>query len=120
MCRFFHLRIFLTNEPWAFSSSTPYSWPHYFGHHYTNLFCLCEKDCSERWNRALAVLPYKYEDSDHLGYPISAYGLFQRLSISGSLIGGLSETQEMLDFCGKHNIPADVEVIPIKKVNEAY
>jgi uncharacterized zinc-type alcohol dehydrogenase-like protein len=46
--------------------------------------------------------------------------LFQRRSISGSLIGGLTETQEMLDFCGKHNITADVEVIPVQKINEAY
>ena len=52
---------------------------------------------------------------------LSAFGLlFQRRSISGSIIGGLTETQEMLDFCGKHNITADVEVIPIQKVNEAY
>jgi len=35
-------------------------------------------------------------------------------------IGGIAETQEMLDFCGTHNITADVEVIPIQKVNEAY
>jgi alcohol dehydrogenase (NADP+) len=46
--------------------------------------------------------------------------LFKRRSLSGSLIGGIDETQEMLDFCGKHNITADVEVIPIQKVNEAY
>jgi alcohol dehydrogenase (NADP+) len=52
---------------------------------------------------------------------ISAFGLlFKRRSISGSVIGGIAETQEMLDFCGKHNITADVEVIPIQKVNEAY
>ena len=37
-----------------------------------------------------------------------------------SLIGGLPETQEMTDFSGKHNITADVEVIPIQKVDEAY
>lgn len=43
-----------------------------------------------------------------------------RRSLSGSNIGGIAETQEMLDFCGKHNITADVEVIPIQKVNEAY
>lgn len=43
-----------------------------------------------------------------------------RHSLSGSAIGGLAETQEMLDFCGAHNITADVEVIPIQKVNEAY
>jgi alcohol dehydrogenase (NADP+) len=46
--------------------------------------------------------------------------LFGRRSLSGSPIGGTVETQEMLDFCGKHNITADVEVIPIQKVNEAY
>ena len=43
-----------------------------------------------------------------------------RRSLSGSIIGGIAETQEMLDFCGEHNITADVEVIPIQKVNEAY
>jgi len=54
-------------------------------------------------------------------HAVSAFGLlFQRRSISGSIIGSLAETQEMLDFCGKHNITADVEVIPIQKVNEAY
>ena len=53
--------------------------------------------------------------------PVSAFGLlFARRSLSGSLIGGIAETQEMLDFCGQHNITADVEVIPIQKVNEAY
>jgi alcohol dehydrogenase (NADP+) len=43
-----------------------------------------------------------------------------RRSLSGSPIGGIPETQEMLDFCGQHNITADVEVIPMQKVNEAY
>lgn len=52
---------------------------------------------------------------------VSAFGLIiGRRSLSGSNIGGIAETQEMLDFCGKHNITADVEVIPIQKVNEAY
>src|SRR6267154_1983355 len=46
--------------------------------------------------------------------------LFGRRSLSWSPIGGIAETQEMLDFCGKHNLTADVEVIPIQKVNEAY
>jgi len=46
--------------------------------------------------------------------------IFGRRSVSGSSIGGIPETQEMLDFCGEHNITADVEVIPIQKVNEAY
>jgi alcohol dehydrogenase (NADP+) len=53
--------------------------------------------------------------------PVSAFGLITgRRSLSGSPIGGIPETQEMLDFCGQHNITADVEVIPIQKVNEAY
>ncbi len=53
--------------------------------------------------------------------PVGAFGLiFGRRSLSGSPIGGLAETQEMLDFCGEHNITADVEVIPIQKINEAY
>ncbi|MDB4933364.1 MAG: Mannitol dehydrogenase [Labilithrix sp.] len=52
---------------------------------------------------------------------VAAFALIaRRRSISGSNIGGIAETQEMLDFCGKHDITADVEVIPIQKVNEAY
>jgi alcohol dehydrogenase (NADP+) len=52
---------------------------------------------------------------------VTAFSLISgRRSLSGSPIGGIAETQEMLDFCGKHNIIADVEVIPIQKVNEAY
>jgi uncharacterized zinc-type alcohol dehydrogenase-like protein len=53
--------------------------------------------------------------------PVSAFSLLMgRRNLAGSLIGGIAETQEMLDFCGKHNITADIEVIPIQKVNEAY
>ncbi len=53
--------------------------------------------------------------------PVAVFGLiFGRRSFSGSLIGGIAETQEMLDFCGQHHITADVEVIPIQHVNEAY
>jgi uncharacterized zinc-type alcohol dehydrogenase-like protein len=52
---------------------------------------------------------------------VAAFGLISaRRSLSGSPIGGIAETQEMLDFCGQHNLTADVEVIPIQKVNEAY
>ena len=46
--------------------------------------------------------------------------IFGRRNFSGSLIGGIKETQEMLDFCGQHNITSDIEIIPIQKVNEAY
>jgi alcohol dehydrogenase (NADP+) len=53
--------------------------------------------------------------------PVSSFGLlFGNKSLSGSLIGGIRQTQEMLDFCGTHGITSDVEVIPIQKVNEAY
>jgi uncharacterized zinc-type alcohol dehydrogenase-like protein len=53
--------------------------------------------------------------------PVAAFALlFGRRSLSGSLIGGIAETQEMLDFCGEHGITADVEVIPIQQINEAY
>jgi uncharacterized zinc-type alcohol dehydrogenase-like protein len=52
---------------------------------------------------------------------VAAFALIGgRHSLSGSSIGGLRETQEMLDFCGEHNITASVEVIPIQRVNEAY
>jgi uncharacterized zinc-type alcohol dehydrogenase-like protein len=54
-------------------------------------------------------------------HAVSAFGLiFGNKSLSGSLIGGIAPTQEMLDFCGEHGITADVEVIPIQKVNDAY
>jgi uncharacterized zinc-type alcohol dehydrogenase-like protein len=46
--------------------------------------------------------------------------IFGRRNFSGSLIGGIKETQEMLDFCGEHNITCDIELIPIQKINEAY
>lgn len=46
--------------------------------------------------------------------------IIKRRRLAGSLIGGIKETQEMLDFCGKHNITAEVEVISAEKINEAY
>ena len=53
--------------------------------------------------------------------PINAFSLIlRRRRLVGSLIGGIRETQEMLDFCGKHGITADVEVIPIQQIDEAY
>ena len=63
---------------------------------------------------ALVGLPDKF--------PVLNVGnlIFKRANLSGSMIGGMPETQEMLDYCGQHNITADVEVIPIQKINEAY
>jgi uncharacterized zinc-type alcohol dehydrogenase-like protein len=46
--------------------------------------------------------------------------IFGRRSIAGSLIGGIAETQEMLDFCAERGIVADIEMIPIDKIEEAY
>jgi len=52
---------------------------------------------------------------------VSSVGLiFGRKQLSGSIIGGIAETQEMLDFCGKNGIAADIELIAIQQVNEAY
>jgi uncharacterized zinc-type alcohol dehydrogenase-like protein len=46
--------------------------------------------------------------------------LFGNKKLAGSLIGGIAETQEMLDYCASKKITADVEMIPIQKINEAY
>jgi uncharacterized zinc-type alcohol dehydrogenase-like protein len=57
------------------------------------------------------------------GKPYSIDGsilMGRQLSLSGSNIGSIKETQEMLDFCGKHNITSDVEIIPASAINEAY
>jgi uncharacterized zinc-type alcohol dehydrogenase-like protein len=53
--------------------------------------------------------------------PVSAFPLlFPRRRFAGSAIGGVAETQEMLDFCAKHGLASDVEIIPMQKINEAY
>ncbi len=51
---------------------------------------------------------------------ISAFNLLRRRSLTGSMIGGMAETQEMLDYCAEHGIVSDVEVIAMDKINEAY
>jgi len=58
-------------------------------------------------------------DSPHPS-PSVANLIFKRRKLAGSLIGGLKETQEMLDFCAEHNITSDIEMIPIQQINEAY
>ncbi|WP_315975857.1 NAD(P)-dependent alcohol dehydrogenase [Parapedobacter soli] len=56
-----------------------------------------------------------------LPLPVSPFSLIPgRRSLAGSLIGGIAETQEMLDFCGRHNIVSDVEVIRMQDINEAF
>jgi uncharacterized zinc-type alcohol dehydrogenase-like protein len=53
--------------------------------------------------------------------PVAAFNLiFRRRQFAGSLIGGIAETQEMLDFCAEHGITSDIEMIPISKIDEAY
>lgn len=53
--------------------------------------------------------------------PVAAFSVIMgRKSFAGSLIGGIAETQEMLDFCGEHNIVSDIEMIDIRQINEAY
>ena len=53
--------------------------------------------------------------------PISAFALTAgRRSLAGSQVGGIRETQEMLDFCGKHGVASDIEVVPAQKINEAF
>jgi len=52
---------------------------------------------------------------------VSAFALlFGRRSLSGSIIGGIAETQEMLDFCAEHAVVSDVEVVTARQLNEAY
>lgn len=53
--------------------------------------------------------------------PVAAFNLLlPRRNFAGSAIGGIAETQEMLDFCAEHNVVSDIELIPIQKINEAY
>jgi uncharacterized zinc-type alcohol dehydrogenase-like protein len=58
-------------------------------------------------------------EDDHPS-PTIDHLIFKRKKIAGSLIGGIRETQEALDFCAEHGITADVELIPMEKINEAY
>jgi uncharacterized zinc-type alcohol dehydrogenase-like protein len=51
---------------------------------------------------------------------VGVFNLLKRRTFTGSMIGGIRETQEMLDFCGEHGIQSDIEIIPIQKINEAY
>ena len=53
--------------------------------------------------------------------PVGAFSLVKnRRSLSGSMIGGMAETQSMLDYCAEHDIVADIEMVDMHKVNEAY
>jgi uncharacterized zinc-type alcohol dehydrogenase-like protein len=77
------------------------------------------------WNQYLSLLKVDgtmvVVGAPETAVPVSAFAIIPgRRSLSGSMIGGIRETQEMLDFCGRHNIASDIELIPIQKVDEAY
>lgn len=67
-------------------------------------------------NGSMVLVGAPPEPSQVVGFNL----ILQRRTLAGSLIGGIKETQEMLDFCSKHNIVSEVEVIPVQQINEAY
>ncbi|MGL5743159.1 MAG: NAD(P)-dependent alcohol dehydrogenase [Legionella sp.] len=86
---------------------------------------ICTVSAKIDWNQYLELL--KHDGTmivvgiPEESIPIHAFSMIaQRRSLAGSMIGGIKETQKMLDFCGQHNIVSDIELIPIQKVNEAY
>jgi uncharacterized zinc-type alcohol dehydrogenase-like protein len=88
-------------------------------------FILDTVSASHDYNALLATLK-RHGTLTIVGAPpvpaqIMGFGLIMgRKSIGGSLIGGIAETQEMLDFCGKHDIMSDIELISIDTINDAY
>lgn len=69
-----------------------------------------------RRDGAMALVGVPEKPSTLHAFPL----IMKRRKLAGSLIGGIRETQEMLNFCSKHRIDSDIELIPIQKVNEAY
>lgn len=93
-------------------------------HHYFDLI-ICTVSAKLDWNQYMQLL--KRDGAMVLvgvppdAVPINAMSLISaRRSLSGSLIGGIKETQEMLDFCGKHHVVSQIEVINIQDINQAY
>jgi uncharacterized zinc-type alcohol dehydrogenase-like protein len=86
---------------------------------------ICTVSAEIDWNQYLSLLQVD-GSMVVVGIPekearVAAFSLVAgRRSLAGSAIGGIQETQEMLDFCGQHNIVSDIETIPIQKVNEAW
>ncbi len=86
---------------------------------------VCTVSAEIDWNQYLSLLrvdgAFVVVGIPDKPIPIGAFSLVpHRHTLAGSMIGGIAETQEMLDFCGKHNVTSDIELIPIQKVNEAY
>ena len=86
---------------------------------------ICTVSSDLDWNKYLATLK-RDGTMVILGVPSKPQAvhatnlIFGRHCLAGSLIGGIRETQEMLDFCAKHKIVSDIELIPVGKINEAY
>lgn len=70
-----------------------------------------------RFDGALVLVGYMGPLDEVFNTAPLVYG---RCAVAGSFIGGLAETQEMLDFCGQHGITSDIELIPIQRIDDAY
>jgi uncharacterized zinc-type alcohol dehydrogenase-like protein len=86
---------------------------------------ICTAGVAIDWNAYLGLLKPKGSmvvvGAPEHAIPVHAFSLIVGArSLSGSMIGSIKETQEMLNFCGKHNIVSEIEKIDIKDVNEAY
>jgi alcohol dehydrogenase (NADP+) len=86
---------------------------------------ICTAGVAIDWNAYLGLLKVNGSmvivGAPEHAIPVHAFSLIPgRKSLSGSMIGSIKETQEMLDFCGKHNIVSEIEKINIQDVNEAY
>ncbi|KOF17811.1 hydroxyacid dehydrogenase [Ensifer adhaerens] len=105
---------FATNDPETFKTLQG---------HFDLIICTVAAEID--WNAYLNLLKV---DGDFVlvgipenAVPVHAFALVPaRRSISGSMIGSIKETQEMLDFCGEHNIVSEIETIKIQQINEAY
>jgi uncharacterized zinc-type alcohol dehydrogenase-like protein len=86
---------------------------------------ICTVSAEIDWNAYLGLLKvdgsFVVVGAPENPIPVHAFSIIPgRKSISGSMIGSIKETQEMLDFCGEHNIVSEIEKINIQQVNEAY
>ena len=82
---------------------------------YSRTYTIDTNDGSAGCGRTRWTIP----DSPHPS-PTVFNLIFKRRSLAGSLIGGIQETQDMLDFCARHGIVSDIEMIDIQGINEAY
>jgi uncharacterized zinc-type alcohol dehydrogenase-like protein len=86
---------------------------------------ICTVSAEMDWNQYLSMVKVDgamvVVGAPEKQVPLAAFSLIpHRRSLAGSMIGGIKETQEMLDFCAKHNIVSDIEITSIQNINEAY